>query len=216
MDNLKIATAQFEHKSANKAYNLAIIERLAQEAAAQGAEVIAFHECSVKKLCATLEADPQTICFEPGDPDEKEADQLQKVPATESTDNASIRRDASRAIKYINFSSLTVLLLPFSNLISTAVFFFIFKKKLNHAINGVTALKILSFQIIWSIATILLMIAVPLFIFLFPTIPASMLDIPTFIWVYWFMLSFQLITTLVISFHLNKTDNPIHFIPNIL
>ncbi|MGB3103925.1 helix-turn-helix domain-containing protein [Sphingobacterium siyangense] len=170
----------------------------------------------IKKLCATLEADPQTICFEPGDPDEKEADQLQKVPATESTDNASIRRDASRAIKYINFSSLTVLLLPFSNLISTAVFFFIFKKKLNHAINRVTALKILSFQIIWSIATILLMIAVPLFIFLFPTIPASMLDIPTFIWVYWFMLSFQLITTLVISFHLNKTDNPIQFIPNIL
>ncbi len=47
MDNLKIATAQFEHKSANKAYNLAIIERLAQEAAAQGAEVIAFHECSI-------------------------------------------------------------------------------------------------------------------------------------------------------------------------
>lgn len=47
MDKLKIATAQFEHKSADKAYNLSVIEKLAQEAAAQGAEVIAFHECSI-------------------------------------------------------------------------------------------------------------------------------------------------------------------------
>lgn len=47
MDKLKIATAQFEHRSAHKAYNLAVIERLAGEAATQGAEVIAFHECSV-------------------------------------------------------------------------------------------------------------------------------------------------------------------------
>lgn len=47
MDKLKIATAQFEHKSADKAYNLSVIEKLAQQAAAQGAEVIAFHECSI-------------------------------------------------------------------------------------------------------------------------------------------------------------------------
>ncbi|WEK70293.1 MAG: nitrilase family protein [Candidatus Chryseobacterium colombiense] len=47
MDKLKMATAQFEHKSADKAYNLSVIEKLAQEAAAQGAEVIAFHECSI-------------------------------------------------------------------------------------------------------------------------------------------------------------------------
>lgn len=47
MDKLKIATAQFEHKSADKAYNLTVIERLAKEAASQGADVIAFHECSI-------------------------------------------------------------------------------------------------------------------------------------------------------------------------
>ncbi|UJH90191.1 nitrilase family protein [Antarcticibacterium sp. 1MA-6-2] len=45
--NLKISTAQFEHQSGNKAYNLSVIEKLAGEAARCGAEAIAFHECSV-------------------------------------------------------------------------------------------------------------------------------------------------------------------------
>ncbi|WP_313186992.1 nitrilase family protein [Sphingobacterium siyangense] len=61
MDNLKIATAEFEHKSADKAYNLAIIERLAQEAAAQGAEVIAFHECSITGYTFARNLDKQQM-----------------------------------------------------------------------------------------------------------------------------------------------------------
>lgn len=47
MDKIKISTAQFEHKSADKAYNLSVIERLAENAAYEGSNVIAFHECSV-------------------------------------------------------------------------------------------------------------------------------------------------------------------------
>ncbi len=47
MNNLKIATAQFENRSGDKKYNLSIIEELAGRAAAEGAQVIAFHECSV-------------------------------------------------------------------------------------------------------------------------------------------------------------------------
>lgn len=47
MKNLKIATAQFENKSGDKAYNLSVIKNLAQKAARQGADAIAFHECSV-------------------------------------------------------------------------------------------------------------------------------------------------------------------------
>jgi predicted amidohydrolase len=47
MQALKIATAQFEHRSADKAYNLDIIRRMAIDAAKAGAQVIAFHECSV-------------------------------------------------------------------------------------------------------------------------------------------------------------------------
>ena len=47
MENLKIATAQFEHRSGDKAYNLGVIDRLAEKAAGEGADAIAFHECSV-------------------------------------------------------------------------------------------------------------------------------------------------------------------------
>ena len=47
MNNLKIATAQFENRSGDKAYNLSVIERLAQKAAGEGAAAIAFHECSI-------------------------------------------------------------------------------------------------------------------------------------------------------------------------
>ncbi|WP_428660433.1 nitrilase family protein [Runella sp.] len=47
MNNLKIATVQFENKSGDKAYNLSVIENLTQKAAQSGAKVIAFHECSI-------------------------------------------------------------------------------------------------------------------------------------------------------------------------
>lgn len=47
MGRIKVSTAQFEHKSGDKAYNLSVIDKLAQEAAAAGSNVIAFHECSV-------------------------------------------------------------------------------------------------------------------------------------------------------------------------
>ena len=47
MNNLKIVTAQFEHHSDDKAYNLHIIDQLSGQAAAEGANIIAFHECSI-------------------------------------------------------------------------------------------------------------------------------------------------------------------------
>lgn len=45
--NIKISTAQFENKSGDKEYNLGIIEKLAQQASAEGSKIIAFHECSI-------------------------------------------------------------------------------------------------------------------------------------------------------------------------
>ena len=47
MDNIKIATAQFENKSGDKNYNLNTIENLCETAVRQGASAVAFHECSV-------------------------------------------------------------------------------------------------------------------------------------------------------------------------
>ncbi len=47
MNPIQIATAQFENASGNKAENLAKIRTLSAKAAQQGAQVVAFHECSV-------------------------------------------------------------------------------------------------------------------------------------------------------------------------
>lgn len=47
MDKIKISTAQFEHRNRDKAYNLSVIEKLSKQAAAEGSNVIAFHECSI-------------------------------------------------------------------------------------------------------------------------------------------------------------------------
>jgi predicted amidohydrolase len=44
---LRIATAQFENHSGDKQLNLAMIEQLSARAAQSGADVVAFHECSV-------------------------------------------------------------------------------------------------------------------------------------------------------------------------
>ncbi|HET9825232.1 MAG TPA: nitrilase family protein [Chitinophagaceae bacterium] len=46
MDNIKIATAQFEHKSGDKDYNLSVIDALSRQASREGAHIAAFHECS--------------------------------------------------------------------------------------------------------------------------------------------------------------------------
>ena len=47
MKSIRIATAQFENRSGDKEYNLSVIRRLTAKAASQGAQVIAFHECSI-------------------------------------------------------------------------------------------------------------------------------------------------------------------------
>jgi predicted amidohydrolase len=47
MNDLRIATAQFENKSGDKEFNLNVIADLTGKAAKEGAQVVAFHECSV-------------------------------------------------------------------------------------------------------------------------------------------------------------------------
>lgn len=47
MKNLKIATVQFEHRNGDKAYNLSVIDQISGKAAAEGADMVCFHECSI-------------------------------------------------------------------------------------------------------------------------------------------------------------------------
>jgi len=47
MSGLRVATAQFENRSGDKTWNLGRIDELSGMAAQAGADVVAFHECSV-------------------------------------------------------------------------------------------------------------------------------------------------------------------------
>jgi predicted amidohydrolase len=47
MREIRAAVAQFEARDGDKAYNLGVIDRLSADAAARGADLVLFHECSV-------------------------------------------------------------------------------------------------------------------------------------------------------------------------
>jgi len=47
MRDIRIASAQFEHRDGDKAYNLGRIRELTRRASGRGAEIVCFHECSV-------------------------------------------------------------------------------------------------------------------------------------------------------------------------
>ena len=47
MRDIRVGTAQFEHKDGDKAYNLGRIRELTRRAVEQGAEIVSFHECGI-------------------------------------------------------------------------------------------------------------------------------------------------------------------------
>ncbi|MEP7259111.1 MAG: nitrilase-related carbon-nitrogen hydrolase, partial [Flavitalea sp.] len=47
MENIRISTAQFENRGGDKSYNLSVIDNMSAQAAQQGSQIIAFHECCI-------------------------------------------------------------------------------------------------------------------------------------------------------------------------
>lgn len=47
MRDIRVATAQFEHRDNDKSYNLGRIRELTRRAVEQGAEIVSFHECCI-------------------------------------------------------------------------------------------------------------------------------------------------------------------------
>jgi predicted amidohydrolase len=83
MRDIRVATAQFEHRNNDKAYNLARIEDLTGRAIALGAEIASFHECSIsgytflQRLCrAELAALAEAV---PGGPSTAELERIARA-----------------------------------------------------------------------------------------------------------------------------------------
>lgn len=72
MENLKIASVQFENLSGDKDYNLSVMEGLVADASRAGAEVVSFHECSVTGYTFARNLDRDALLqiaeFVPGGP----------------------------------------------------------------------------------------------------------------------------------------------------
>src|ERR1700754_2737477 len=76
MQNIRIATAQFEMANGDKAHNLNIIRTMSAQAKAAGADVISFHECSISGYTFARHLDKQQMLdlaeFVPDGPSIKE------------------------------------------------------------------------------------------------------------------------------------------------
>ncbi|MGS2764804.1 helix-turn-helix domain-containing protein [Sinomicrobium sp. M5D2P9] len=120
-----------------------------------------------------------------------------------------------KQLKYINLSSLVALIIPFSNLIVPAILYFVFRKYLSHKNDKKAALKIISFQIMWSALTLVLMVFISLFVQLvFGT--SEIMEVPIFIWIYLVFISLLLVITFSIAARLNQSKDILSFSPNLL
>ncbi|QDW24117.1 helix-turn-helix domain-containing protein [Pedobacter sp. KBS0701] len=120
-----------------------------------------------------------------------------------------------RYLKYINVSSLSVLLFPFLNVVVVTGTYLIFRKKFVFPNDRATAQKMLSLQIIWSVATLFILIFTPLIDYCFLHV-GEVLEIPLFIWIYLVLLFSHLLITMLAAARLNMGKDPIPYIPNII
>jgi transcriptional regulator with XRE-family HTH domain len=121
----------------------------------------------------------------------------------------------NRYLKYINVSSLSVLLFPFLNLVVVTGTYLILKKRFVIPNDRATAQKILSLQILWSVITLIMLIFTPLIDHWFLHI-GEVLEIPLFIWIYLVLLFSNLLITMAVAARLNMGKDPIPYIPNII
>ncbi|MGX5817688.1 helix-turn-helix domain-containing protein [Chitinophaga lutea] len=156
----------------------------------------------IRALCAALDIEMEGLVLE--------------TEAREETPQANPEEmQVKKYLKYFNFSALLVLLCPFANLVTLPALYLVLKKKLTNPVDKTTALKILSFQIIWSALTLTLLVFTPLVDYCFFRI-GEILDVPLFIWVYLALLCSHLLTTLTAAARLNRNQEPMPFVPNIM
>jgi transcriptional regulator with XRE-family HTH domain len=121
----------------------------------------------------------------------------------------------NRYLKYLNFSSLSMLLFPFLNLVVVTGTYLYLKKRFVIPNDRTTAQKILSLQILWSVITLISLIFTPLIDYWFLHI-GEVLEIPLFIWIYLVLLFSNLLITLAVAARLNMGKDHILSIPNII
>lgn len=121
----------------------------------------------------------------------------------------------NKYLKYINLSALTLLIFPFVNLIFTSLLYWVFQKNLTREGERQSALKIISFQILWSALILAMIIFIPALINLLFGV-SELLDIPVFLWIYLVLVFAHLMITFDAAIALNTGSTVLGYVPNIL
>jgi len=130
------------------------------------------------------------------------------VSLTETT----INDNSTSNLKMLNLSSLSLLIIPLGNIILPAI---IFSKYRNEEAVQTYGKKILSFQVLWTISTLVLVFLLPVLLFLlFPTIRGS--SVPLSIPVYFALAFVNIYFTMRFAFEINHQPRVLNKIPNIL
>lgn len=114
-----------------------------------------------------------------------------------------------KLVKLMNLSSLAVLIVPFGNFIFPLIFFFNKNKKMNSE-----GRKILSFQLLWMLTTLVLMLILPLILFwFFDSLKGA--RIPLYVLVYSISVVANLLFILRIAIRLNSEKDILKFVPQV-
>lgn len=120
--------------------------------------------------------------------------------------------DDKSVLKILNLSAACVVVLPLSNVIIPAVIFW--KNRDNASVNSYGR-KILSFQILWTLTTMLLMIVVPVvLLFLFKSLKGG--SIPLAVPVYVVSVILNVCVTIALTIKMDGRPEVIDSLPNIL
>ena len=165
----------------------------------------------IKSLCKALQIEVDDIELSTLIPEITEANS-QKELEQFNTDNEDDKTKST--LKLVNFSSIFILLFPLLNLLIPSLLYWKHKKSLR---NNPVALKIISFQIIWTIGTLIILIFIPLIIqAIFGLYESS--GFPFYFLLYLICVFLNILATFAIAIRINKSEDIaiLPFIPNIL
>jgi transcriptional regulator with XRE-family HTH domain len=131
---------------------------------------------------------------------------------TQTTTTVAVSEESRGCLKLLNLSSICVILVPLSNLVFPAII--LWRNRENEVVNG-DGRKILSFQILWVLFTLLLMITIlPLMLFLFE--PLRRGGLPLAVPLYFISVLLNVYCTIRFAFDLNRNSELVRSLPNIL
>lgn len=164
----------------------------------------------IKTLCKSLEIGIEELTIEATSTAMVECEE--ETNETNETKNLVPKNNNPDIVKWMNLSALSVILFPLLNLILPCIIYWRTRKSISDTSKP---LKLLSFQLVWSILTLLLLIFIPAIIHaLFGQFEIS--GFPIFTWVYFICVAINVVITLHSATKIVRNEPILEGIPSIL